>query len=570
MNPPSPFHHVLQSNYAPSQEELKEIEALISEPEKQVQLLNEKISQLQAERNRLQKFIDNHRALLSPARRLPRDIIAEVFLHCLPVDQLPTCDASEAPLVLTTVCRSWREIAITTPRLWRAIHFILPPHYEYTINDKVRELFHLRKEGLQLWLSRTGSVPLTISCYGLPLESKPWTIREALTAMYTEYLEILSQYSARWKTLYLSNIPRELLSPFQVLKANDVPLLSALSLEANGFEFGRHWTPVSGDLEHPLHNITRTSSLRVLSLLREWADTFTFPICWSNLTELHLCPGSNNGTVFPDMNAVEIVQRLGQTCRSLRKCKLDLFISDFRGLSSVHCRHTWPHLSELSIQLQIEAYGTGEETGDVHLIRRIFEPITTPALSHLSLHVTSRRITLDEMPFLDFLQVSQCPIVSLALDLSLSGRALIEGLQAIPSLTAFHLKDVFQSTPYVSEEGEIIRLPPYPVLTSDVLRSLSNRALCPFLEEVILECCPAECMDDVVAFALARSSLKLLNVTYQERVEEIMRFMELSEEDKAKGERLRQTGMDVHWHSIHEIKPSRVFNPTIPQSIVVY
>jgi hypothetical protein len=358
-------------------------------------------------------------------------------------------------------------------------------------------------------------------------------------------------------------MPREFLSPLQVLKANDVPLLSTLSLEANGFEFGRHWSLGSGALEYPLHNITRTSSLRVLSLRRERADTFAFPVCWSNLTEVHLCPDSTDGT---NMNAVEIVQRLGQTCHSLRKCKLDLFVSDFRQLTSIHSRYTWPYLSQLSISLQFGAVDT-EALRDLHLIRRIFEPITTPALSRLSLYVVSRHITLDEMPFLDFLQVSQCRVASLKLDMPLSGEALIGCLRNIPSLTAFHLIDVFQPSSYVTEEGETVRLPPYPVLTSDILQALSDRALCPFLEKVALERCPAALMDDVVAFALARHTVKSLDVTFQESD---TGFIELSEEDKAKGERLRQTGMNVRWHSRSIDNVPTFYNSTIPRSLAVY
>ncbi|KAF8975690.1 hypothetical protein BDQ17DRAFT_243512 [Cyathus striatus] len=34
--------------------------------------------------------------------------------------------AMEAPMLLTRICSSWRRIALSTPRIWSAIHIVLP------------------------------------------------------------------------------------------------------------------------------------------------------------------------------------------------------------------------------------------------------------------------------------------------------------------------------------------------------------------------------------------------------------------------------------------------------------
>ncbi|KAK7031026.1 hypothetical protein VNI00_013816 [Paramarasmius palmivorus] len=267
---PSSFNHVLRTNYAPSPDELTAIRKLISGPEEKIRLLNEKISELQAERDDLQSFVDDHRALLSPARRLPRDVVAEIFLRCLSTARLPTCDVTTSPLLLTTICRYWREVAITTPRLWRAVHFVLPTLIGYTMHHGFRNLVRFRKGGLQLWLCRAGSVPLTISCYAPVDDPKPQNVREELQTMYTEHLEILSRYSAQWQALYLSHIPQELLSPIRVLNASDVPFLRTLSLNVNGCDFARPWMSSSG--ENSLLNLMRAPSLRALHLRHEWGE----------------------------------------------------------------------------------------------------------------------------------------------------------------------------------------------------------------------------------------------------------------------------------------------------------
>ncbi|KAK7031036.1 hypothetical protein VNI00_013826 [Paramarasmius palmivorus] len=339
----SPFGHALHTNYVPTPDELSAIRELIFEPEEKLRLLNEKISQLQVERDRLQSFIDNHRALLSPARRLPRDIVAEIFLQCLPTDQLPVCDVSKAPLVLTTVCRSWREVAVATPRLWRAIHFVFPALVGYTIDDHI-QMFRLRKEGLQLWLKRAGSVPLTISCFARFNDRKPRSVMERIRALYTEYVEVFTKYATQWRALYLSFVPLESLSPLRALNASDLPQLRTLSLDANDYELGAR-QPFEA---HPLLSVMSATSLRIFHLRRELSDPFTLPVRWSSLTELNICP------VTSSFLETEFIGRLARSCPLLRKCHLAMLISDPDSPDS-HVttnlpRQIWQDLTELSAQ----------------------------------------------------------------------------------------------------------------------------------------------------------------------------------------------------------------------------
>lgn len=52
---------------------------------------------------------------------LPFEILSKIFLLCIPTDYWdvpPPLHPSECPLVLTRICRFWRDVALTTPRLW--------------------------------------------------------------------------------------------------------------------------------------------------------------------------------------------------------------------------------------------------------------------------------------------------------------------------------------------------------------------------------------------------------------------------------------------------------------------
>ncbi|KAG2143693.1 hypothetical protein DEU56DRAFT_246081, partial [Suillus clintonianus] len=57
-----------------------------------------------------------HQGLVSGLGHLPTEIIIHIFHHCLPESNYPS--ALKAPLLLTAVCRRWREAAVDIPSLW--------------------------------------------------------------------------------------------------------------------------------------------------------------------------------------------------------------------------------------------------------------------------------------------------------------------------------------------------------------------------------------------------------------------------------------------------------------------
>ncbi|KIL67068.1 hypothetical protein M378DRAFT_53677, partial [Amanita muscaria Koide BX008] len=63
----------------------------------------------------------------NPIQRLCPEILTEIFTFCLPdvpknLWQLEHISSRNAPLVLCSVCSSWRSLAISTPRLWQTLH----------------------------------------------------------------------------------------------------------------------------------------------------------------------------------------------------------------------------------------------------------------------------------------------------------------------------------------------------------------------------------------------------------------------------------------------------------------
>ncbi|KAJ7154880.1 hypothetical protein C8R43DRAFT_857362, partial [Mycena crocata] len=64
------------------------------------------------------EYISAYKALVSPVRRRPPDIVQEIFLACLPTRHNAVMSTRDAPLLLAHICSAWRVLALATPALW--------------------------------------------------------------------------------------------------------------------------------------------------------------------------------------------------------------------------------------------------------------------------------------------------------------------------------------------------------------------------------------------------------------------------------------------------------------------
>ncbi|KAJ7907359.1 hypothetical protein B0H13DRAFT_2019146 [Mycena leptocephala] len=91
-------------------------------------------------------------ALSRRALALPLEILAEIFLHSLPDVDFVTPDLAATPLVLCGVCHQWREVAISTPRLWSSLVF------DVQLATRANAYVDLYRR----WLSRARKAPLSL------------------------------------------------------------------------------------------------------------------------------------------------------------------------------------------------------------------------------------------------------------------------------------------------------------------------------------------------------------------------------------------------------------------------
>lgn len=84
--------------------------------------------------------------------QLPAEIIGEIFLQCLPhTDYFVRPRRLDAPMVLCSVSRRWREVALSTPALWSSISVLF-------LNGRLKPNTSL----VQSWSDRSGQHPLSI------------------------------------------------------------------------------------------------------------------------------------------------------------------------------------------------------------------------------------------------------------------------------------------------------------------------------------------------------------------------------------------------------------------------
>jgi hypothetical protein len=148
---PDLFH-----THLPSLSEASLIQSTLTNARSDIVLIDNVISMLSHRRETLHEYIWDHAAILSPIRRLPPEILGEIFKYCLPAYNERAANADiRATMLPSHVCGHWRRVAIATPMLWSMINMNA---YEENV-ESITEL-------VATWFSRTRGYPLSFWLQG--------------------------------------------------------------------------------------------------------------------------------------------------------------------------------------------------------------------------------------------------------------------------------------------------------------------------------------------------------------------------------------------------------------------
>ncbi|KAJ7143129.1 hypothetical protein C8R43DRAFT_954264 [Mycena crocata] len=168
--------------------------ATLSKYDTEIEQLQQTLQGMLSERSKLQDYVDGCRAALSPVRRLPPEILCEIFApfsqslrhswHSDPGSFRPEAAgiAKLELLELSKVCSRWHRLIMGTPRFWSdvALNFASwPGEPQDTL------LLHL----LKTFLDRGAHYPLTLS---MRLTRYPQSAQQAA-------LRLLAEHCQRWK-----------------------------------------------------------------------------------------------------------------------------------------------------------------------------------------------------------------------------------------------------------------------------------------------------------------------------------------------------------------------------------
>ncbi|KAJ7126351.1 hypothetical protein C8R44DRAFT_734223 [Mycena epipterygia] len=111
------------------------------------------IGTLTVEQQLLQAELDY---IVYPVLDLPPEITSNILVQSIPGDANPT--RYTAPLLLTQICRQWREIAFATPELWQSISLDHADSYRQNRGQSCKCV-----NLLEMWLQHSANRPLFLS-----------------------------------------------------------------------------------------------------------------------------------------------------------------------------------------------------------------------------------------------------------------------------------------------------------------------------------------------------------------------------------------------------------------------
>lgn len=276
--------------------------------------------------------------------QLPRDILAEIFVRCLPkVSLWPVIDGSStkdvAPLLLCNVCAMWRAVALATPRLWQTLFL------DFKRAMPKSKLMEEAVAMTHIWIGRSGALSLTLS-----LRVKQYGDNRALGEAM---LNALLNYELRWEHVGFYDLP---IPPSQL---EHMPCLRTLIMSAfKGTRF-------------PFASCPKLASIR----WRFKSAVSSAPLPWHRLTHIHLygytstpdmifvirsCPKLIDLNVMLD-DVDEVPESLESREIVVNKSLRKLDICVFQPCNPLLRRLTLPALTDIRIELPPPVMGIQKE-----------------------------------------------------------------------------------------------------------------------------------------------------------------------------------------------------------------
>ncbi|KAJ7685787.1 hypothetical protein DFH06DRAFT_1075407 [Mycena polygramma] len=339
---------------------------------------------------------DVHKSTLSPIRRLPPEILGEIFscavyatFHFRDISEVLSPVSHHAPWLLTRICHRWSAVALATPALWSMVFLNL---------DRIGErgAAHMTN----LYLERSQNMPLTLRIMNEHGASRPNPVLDAAMSS-CERWEIVDLY-----------VPLALVHQLTTIHGRLAALRTLL---------------ISIDLDTPDDEFWDTFAiapqLRSLQVLCWQIDLFLAPpfsLPWHQLTRVCTTFTYNHEVLFAPRELSNVVE-----CK-FAFGRFDLLPRDTEIV-------LLPHLRSLTLQIENDL----DEPMPFQKGTSLLDFLNAP-----SLQVLTTRETADEAAVLGFVTRSDCAGSLLSFHFYLGWiiySATLHLVQKMPRLTSLEI-----------------------------------------------------------------------------------------------------------------------------------
>ncbi|KAG2117328.1 uncharacterized protein F5147DRAFT_308424 [Suillus discolor] len=301
-------------------------------------------ARLKEKRAIVQESFEFYQALASPACcLLPSELLGEIFLRCLPQTNYVAPSSDECPMVLTRVCRHWRAVSLSTPRLWASLSISLL-RADTTGGDEYKR-----------WLEKASSVPLSIRVvHDMDLSDRKeplsiqwlrpflgrcsdlWWHGPPIQGLLDNSVQSLSRFQVTFqKANFLVSIP----SPMPRLRS---AVLQSLTYDLHSLRsIDLPWHQLL-ELKIQFALVSSATFLQIIGLCTQVQRVSVSSICADALLQAGLQPSPLIGTVNHSIHKLEVnVIRagLGSLFEALTLPALEELVIRFCSPD----RYPWPH-----------------------------------------------------------------------------------------------------------------------------------------------------------------------------------------------------------------------------------
>ncbi|KAF7334809.1 hypothetical protein MSAN_02367500 [Mycena sanguinolenta] len=496
----------LTTNYIPSDEEIKDIRLDILSRSEELARLDERIRNLSAERDEIQAYIDSQKALISHPRRLPADIVQEIFIACLPTTRNAVMSTKEAPLLLCRICSAWRTIALSTPRLWASLHvpfdFVLPKES--------------RISAVAQWLQRSAACPISISVRDGP--SWDWESGGLPTTARKDFTKSICTVANRWRHAKFDPMLIEMAHELRGIKSS---LLESVEFSGN--------IPTPTDLQ-----FLQVPSLRAVTLRLDDSKTLNavlmMPLMWNRLQHL----------TITEISFSHVTTLLGLCSQLISIYVTPIFDNGSDPAPSGHAESNLPFLVSFVSLSEFSSHFVAPRS-----LSDFISHVSMPQLRHFRIPASDCQYGPQDSFFLVSLGKKSPLVEDLTIYLSsLTAQSLPATLRAFSSLARLVVFDV--NTWAWDKDG-------FQSCTVTLLLTvLSDSATCPMLQELVIHDCDSldyskSMLDEFIRQRMERAHpLRRLEISFQWPESLVL---DLMSETEIRSYRLQGLDISLRWQN---------------------